>query len=77
MMRWPVSLLANEGGKGKRMSARRSSTCVDPGAEHGGREAAAHGLDFGQFRHGGPQLTRQKTGPAAAPANILTIVPTR
>ena len=50
-MRWPVSRLAKEGGKGKRMSARRNSTLAILAPSHRGFEAAPHSLDLRQFRH--------------------------
>ena len=38
-------------GKGEANVRPAQFDLGDPGAEHGGREAAPHSLDFGQFRH--------------------------
>src|ERR1700722_20641345 len=64
-------------GKGEANVRPAQLDLVDPGAEHYGHEASPHSLDFGQFRHRRASAHRKKTGPAAAPAKILTIVATR
>ena len=50
-IRRPVRRSRKRGGKGKRMSPRRSSTFCDACADHGRLESAPDGLDLRQFRH--------------------------
>ena len=58
MMVWPSSALAKPLGNGKAQILAVERDLVDARALELGREAAADGFDFGQFRHGRPSTMR-------------------
>ena len=62
-------------GKGEADVRPPQLDLVDPGAEHGGREAAPHSLDFGQFRHRAGLSSGERKPVLPAGAKILIIAP--